>query len=157
VIAEITHENAYANLILAFRARANERRIAITGEDVARVAGMANFYLAKVLSPSSNPAKRFGAASLGPILAVLGLKLLLVEDAQAVKIYGTRIPPRASSFAHSTAFTQIRSRQFMRKIGKKGAQVRWDNKRKRHAAASKAARIRWATGGKANGAAAREG
>ena len=154
-LAEVTFENGYAGLIAAFRARSEQRRIAITGEEVAQVAGLANFYLAKILSPSSKPAKRFGATSLGPILAVLGLKLLVVEDAEAVKTYGARIPPRHESFVHAATMEIKFTRRKFRQIQAKGRKARWDNMtaKQRSAWARKLNRIRWQRE-LANGAAA---
>jgi hypothetical protein len=150
-LAEITHRDGYAGLVAAFRRRSAELAIPITSEAVAQIAGIPSHYFAKILSPSPNPAKRFGSASLGPILGCLGLKIVLVEDSEALARYTARIPQRSERSAHSSAFTQTRSRQFMRKIGKIGAQKRWEAKKRRVRAASHAARIRWHGG---NGAAA---
>ena len=43
----------------------------------------------------------------------------LVEDLEAVKMYGDRIPKRNESFVHDGAISLRLSRAFMRKIGKK--------------------------------------
>jgi hypothetical protein len=154
VVAEISHEQGYAGLVAAFRARSNELEIAVTGEAVAQVAGIPASYFAKILSPSANPRKRFGALSLGPIMAVLGLKIVLVEDRAAVEQYTRRIPRRNGAFVHhNTAAAAINislSKQWLRKIGRVGAQVRWAQKRQRVRSASHAAKVRWSNG-KANG------
>jgi hypothetical protein len=98
--AEITFRTGYAGMIAAFRARANERRIAITSADVAATAGLPSHYIAKLLSPSKNPVRRVGMISLSSLLAVLQAKLLLVPDPEAEKIYGPRIPQRQECCAH---------------------------------------------------------
>jgi hypothetical protein len=146
IVAEITHHDAYAALIRAWRARASELGIALTGAAVHEVCGLPNFYLAKILSPSPKPAKRFGSVSLGPIMAALGLKILLIDDPAAREQYTSRIPKRRQEFAHGGSFTVSLSRQYMRKIGKTGGLRRAELARKRSAAASKAAKIRWANG-----------
>jgi hypothetical protein len=154
VLAEISHDQGYAGLVAAFRARSNELEIAVTGEAVAEVAGIPASYFAKILSPSANPRKRFGALSLGPIMAVLGLKIVLIEDRAAVEQYTRRIPRRNGAFVHhnsaAAAINISLSKQFLRKIGRLGAEVKWSRVRKRRAQASKAARARW-NGHKANG------
>jgi hypothetical protein len=146
-LAEVNFETGYAGLIAAFRARAAERHIAITGEAVAQVAGIPNFYLAKILSPSSKPAKRFGAASLGPILACLGLKIVLVEDSEALEKYASRIPKRQESFVHRGGTVQfVLTRRHLRAIQKKGGRNSrlYMSKRQASALARKAVKARWA-------------
>jgi hypothetical protein len=100
VLAEITHQNAYCDLISAFRARSAALGIATTGADVAQVAGIAPYYFAKILSPSPTPRRRWGALSLGPIMACLGIKLILQEDPEALERFSSRIPKRNESCAH---------------------------------------------------------
>jgi hypothetical protein len=146
VVAEIAHHDAYAALIRAFRARADELKIAVTGAAVHEVCGLPSYYFSKILSPSPTPAKRFGSVSLGPILAALALKIVLVEDRAALDQYTSRIPKRRQEFAHGGGFTVSLSRQFMRKIGKTGGLRRAELARQRSAAASRAAKIRWANG-----------
>ncbi len=82
-LAEINCTNGYAGLLAAMRARVAERQIALSGEAVAEVAGLPRGYLQKILSPlpkSRADVRRIGIASLGPVLGVLGVKLLMVED-----------------------------------------------------------------------------
>jgi hypothetical protein len=141
--AIIDHTAGYRGLIIAFRKRVAELGLCITSEELAARSGTPSHYFCKILSPSPTPAKRFGSQSLGAILACLGLKIILVEDPAALERYTKGLPRANASFAHSTAFTQTRSRQFMRKIGRLGAQKRWAAKRQRVRAASRAARIRW--------------
>jgi hypothetical protein len=93
--AEITYPNAYTRMISAFRDRAAQRHIAMSSAAVADVAGVANYYFPKLLQ--ANPVRRVGINSLGPLLAVLGLKIILVEDIEAVTRYGPRIPVATES------------------------------------------------------------
>jgi hypothetical protein len=149
VLAEISD---YAQMVTAFRARAQQRRIAITSPDVAEVAGLAGHYVAKLLAV--NPVKRVGMISLGPLLAVLGVRLQMIEAPDLVQKYGSRIPKRNEAFVHGGGFSLTLSRQWMRKIGRLGGLSRQAQKRQRVRSASHAARIRWQRtngNGKANG------
>jgi hypothetical protein len=148
--AEITFRTGYAGMIAAMRARAQERRMAITSTDVAQTAGLAGHYIAKLLSPSKNPVRRVGMISLGPLLGVLQAKLLLVPDPEAEKLYGARIPQRQESCVHNGVrgdTTEIRfSHKKFRQIQAKGRRSRWDNMspKQRSAVARELNRIRWA-------------
>jgi len=155
--------NDYDGMIHALRGRAQERRIAITSPHVAEVSGLPNYYIAKLLSV--HPVRRVGMISLGPLLAVLGVRLLMVEDPKAMAQYTDKFAKRVEHCAHDGAAIRFSfSRRFMRKIGLKGAQVRWAKVRKMHTAvriagvnsrknmtaaaasaiARKAAKVRWA-------------
>lgn len=138
VIAEFSD---YAGMVAAMRSRAHDRRLVLTSDAIAAVAGLPSCYIAKLLSP--RPMKRIGMISLGPLLAVLGCRLALIDDPQAIAALAGRIPLRKNLIVYDGAIKLQFTRQFMRKIGKKGAQKRWRGVRARHAAASKAAHIRW--------------
>ena len=74
--------------------------------------------------------------SLGPILGVLGVKLLMVEDPEAMARYTDKLPKRNKSCVHNgAAITFTFSRRHMQKIGQKGSKVRWKAARKMHTAA----------------------
>jgi hypothetical protein len=90
--------NDYDGMIHAMRARAQERRIAITSPDVAEMANLPDFYIAKLLSV--HPVRRVGMISLGPILSVLGVRLLMVEDPKAMARYTDELPKRVEHCAH---------------------------------------------------------
>lgn len=104
VLASITD---YAQLVDACRARAAERKIAITGADVAQVSGLPSHYVAKLLSV--RPVKRIGLISLGPLLGVLGVKLVMVEDPIAMAKYTDKLPKRNESCVHNGAAITINS------------------------------------------------
>jgi hypothetical protein len=57
-LATITHNDGYAGLVTAFRERAQQRRIAITGDNVAAVSGLPRFLRGKTFGGSSGPARR---------------------------------------------------------------------------------------------------
>jgi hypothetical protein len=136
--------NTYAGMIDAMRNRAVERRIAITSPEVAMMANLPEAYIAKLLSV--HPIRRIGMISLGPLLSVLGVKLLMVEDREtiermnrlAIYKFGKPLQPRNEGCVHNGAAIAFKfSRAYMQKIGKKGAQVRWKAERKIRAAAVK--------------------
>jgi hypothetical protein len=90
-------------------------------------------------------------------LAVLGVKLMLVEDAEALKIYGSRIPQRRETSVHAgTIEIRFSSKKF-REIQAKGRQARWAKMTpaQRTKWARKLNRIRWQRQA-ANGGAAHE-
>jgi hypothetical protein len=124
IIAEF---NDYPGFLDAMRLRAQQRQIAISG-DVNDIAMLPDAYLAKLLAP--RPVRRIGAISLGPVLQVLGVKLVMVEDEKALRWIDARLGKSKQPFVHSGAITQTLSRRFMQKIGRNGAQLRWANHRK---------------------------
>jgi hypothetical protein len=124
VIAEI---GDYRQLIGAMRLRAQQRQIALGGEHVAAVAGLPRGYLQKLIGPQQKTRKnvrRIGIISLGPVLTVLGVKLLMVEDLEAIARYGGRIPHRVDRAVRSGTWEFSISRRHMAKIQRKGGQNR---------------------------------
>jgi hypothetical protein len=109
-LAEVTD---YAGLITALRVRARDQRIALGSHDIACVAGLPDRYITKLLAPQ--PTRRLGMVSLGSVLAVLGVKLVLVEgDRRAMD----RLPKIKDGQARLRSYT-ISGRTY-REIGKKG-------------------------------------
>jgi hypothetical protein len=78
-------------------------------------------------------------------LAVLGLKLLVIEDPEAVATYGSRIPPRKENFVHGATMEFRISRRAFRQIQAKGRRARWDKMtaEQRSEWARELNRIRW--------------
>jgi hypothetical protein len=148
-LAVVDYQSGYTGLIHAMRERAQERRIALTGESAAEVSGLPSMYLAKLLSPSPMPVRRFGAISLGPLLAVLGLKLVVTTDENAVRLFGSKLEKREESCVHHGMHADsvhiVLSHRFMRKIRRKAGLNSRKNlgKRLRRALARKAANARW--------------
>jgi hypothetical protein len=147
--AEITYPNAYTRMISAFRDRAAQRSIPMSSAAVADVAGVANYYFPKLLQ--ANPVRRVGINSLGPLLAVLGLKMILVEDIEAVNRYGPRIPVATESCTRVLTVKcgrgkqQLVSVKMLRRIAPLGAAARNRalSPAQRSQIARKAANARW--------------
>jgi hypothetical protein len=91
---QLAEATDYNGLIAAIRNRADELQVA--GETIDEVAGLPARYSAKLLGP--NQVRRIGAVSLGPLLGALALKLIIVEDEDALRQYGViRISCAASA------------------------------------------------------------
>ena len=114
-IAEIAD---YPALIRALRERAQALHIAIGGASVAEVAGLPAAYLAKLLRPNSD--RRLGMISLGPVLGVMGVKLLMVECPDAMKAVKGRIEPAMMQRARVRTFTHSVSLPHLQRIGRLG-------------------------------------
>jgi hypothetical protein len=70
--------------------------------------------------------------SLGPLLGVLGIKLLVVQDDEAVERYSGKLNKRTENCVHNGAAIEFKfARRYMRKLGQKGAEARWEAHRKR--------------------------
>lgn len=146
VIAEFSD---YSGFLAALRMRANERQIAISGDEVHHVAGLSDRRIAQMLSVKTlqrvASVRRVGMLSLGPLLGVLGVKLVMVEDAQAVARYGSRLKKRNENLVHSGVVHRMLTRDFYSKIGKNGGSNsrKYLGKRARRRLARKAASVRW--------------
>jgi len=146
VLATITD---YPSFLHAMRARANERQIAISSDQAAHVAGLSDRRLTQILSlrtlQNVQTVRRIGFLSLAPVLGILGVKLQMVEDPDAVKKYGSRIPKRNGNLAHGGEITISISRKFLKTIGKKGGRARMHtmDAKRRSASARNAALARW--------------
>jgi hypothetical protein len=68
--------NNYADLVAAIRERV--RQLDVTMESIDETAGLASRHTSKLLAPEAP--RRFGPVSLGPVLQVLGLKMVLTVD-----------------------------------------------------------------------------
>src|SRR6266705_2966675 len=136
VIAEVRD---YQQLISALRARVVE--LGAAGETLDDVAGLPLRYTMKTL----------GRTSMGPLLGVLGLKLLVVEDTEALERVRRRLTPaKNANTAMLTQRTRKRRRflpfkdnpDFARVARQQGILARSPKQRSR--LASRAARARWA-------------
>ena len=80
----------YQELHLALRERAEQLGVSrLTIDDVS---GLPSGYSAKLLAPV--PIKRLGPLSFGLMLQALGLKLVVVEDREALARVKSRLTPR---------------------------------------------------------------
>ena len=79
----------YSELVHALRDRAIEMQISRL--DLDEIGGLTSGHSSKLLS--SKPAKIFGPISLGPMLEVLGLRVVLVEDTGLTRATQSRRTP----------------------------------------------------------------
>jgi hypothetical protein len=133
----------YDEMIGALRARMAE--LGVTNETIGAIAGLAGGYVGKLLAPSR--IKNLGPLSLGLMLQSLGLKLIVVEDAEtsakmrpqwaqrkkaAPLVAMARTPPRATWL-------------FSSRSGRRAAKARAEklSASERHAIALNAITVRW--------------
>jgi len=143
VIAEIRGCDGLDGLHKAFRARAEQ--VGISRLRLDEIAGFPSGYAGKLLAPE--PMKWPGRVSFGPLLGGLGLKLLVVEDTEAVKRIAGE--PKARWWPRQASPTSIEDRAAvaarMSKLGRRGGPARSAalSAKRRRAIARKAARARW--------------
>jgi hypothetical protein len=80
----------YDTMVAAFRARVAELKVA--GETLDDVSGLAKGYVQKLVG--IHPVKRIGHISFGPLIGALCVKLIMVEDPEAVLRYGRQLTKR---------------------------------------------------------------
>jgi hypothetical protein len=80
----------YLGLIAALRARADELRI--SRESLDHLTGLQSGYSGKLLAPV--PIRMLGRISLGPMLAALGMSIVLVEDLSALRKIQSQLTKR---------------------------------------------------------------
>src|SRR3977135_1000114 len=76
----IAEARDYRELWAAFRARADQ--LAMTREDIDADTGLPSGYASTLLAPAQ--VKKMGLSSLGALLAVLKLKIIIVEDGSSL-------------------------------------------------------------------------
>lgn len=82
----------YQQLLDALRARIDQ--LGITLDQVDEIGGLPSRYASKILARVKIPQRKIGMQSLGPILGVLGLKLLAVQDDEMLTRIGHRLKQR---------------------------------------------------------------
>lgn len=102
--AALREATDYDTLQAVMRRVADER--GISRESLDELAGTPKGYAGKVLS--ENPIRRLGPATMGALLQALGLKLLVVDDPEAIAKYTARAEARDAR--------QVRSGHRLRKI-----------------------------------------
>jgi len=138
VIADVT---SYEQMLAALRARVNE--LQLNGERFDEFAGLPRGYLSKLIG--AKPIRRLGMTSFAPVLAGLGLRLLVIEDNAATERLKNRLPPRNQSYVRSVAVHGHLTTRFLQKIGRKGGENsrKYLGKRMVKQLARKAALARW--------------
>lgn len=144
---------SYDELIAALRGRADDIKLTRTNIDEA-MKTLPDGYAAKLLAPV--PVKTLGRVSLGPMLQVLGLAIVLVEDQEALERVRKRVRGRVkvtdtgrnilatkkrrrSRFPKGSDHARLmRARQILNqtpeqrsKIARKAVRVRWRKERER--------------------------
>lgn len=94
----------YDQLVAALRARVAE--FGVSAEVIDDTAGLPVRYTSKLLAPI--PIKGIGRVSLGPMLGALGLKLIVVEDTEALARVQARLKRKADQYAHTGMHTRSR-------------------------------------------------
>jgi len=108
--------NDYPGMLAALRARAEELRI--SRETIDQVAGLPSGYSGKILGIKQ--VRRLNLISLGPVLGALGIKLVMVEDAAALREFGGRSNKRHENRVRNTVVYFFRNRKEFSEMGKKG-------------------------------------
>ena len=138
VIADVS---SYEQMLAALRDRVNE--LQVNGERFDEYCGLPKGYLSKLIG--IKPIRRLGMTSFAPVLAGLGLRLLVIEDQEATERLKNCLPPRNQSYVRSVAVHTNLTTRFLRKIGAKGGENsrKYLGKRLVKQLARKAAAARW--------------
>jgi len=110
----------YSGMLEALRSRVEE--LQIQGERFDSFAGLPDGYLSKLIGV--RPVRRIGMTSLGPLFDALGIYCIVVENPAATARLKNRIRPRNNAYMRSTPRIVLTQR-FFKKIGRRGAQMRW--------------------------------
>src|SRR5262245_6357046 len=145
VLAEIRGAEGMEGIRRALRRIAEVRQL--SRETIGWAAGLPDGYAAKVLA--EKPLRHIGRHSLGPLLRVLGTKVLIVEDEDAYRRITSRLPKRDAKPVRSRASMKGKQAALLRKLGPlnaaKGGLARAKKLRdwRRRSIARLAARARW--------------
>jgi Pyruvate/2-oxoacid:ferredoxin oxidoreductase gamma subunit len=133
----------YSGLVDAMRTRATERKLALSADVNANVAGLTDGYIAKLIG--ANPVKRFGMVSLGALAGVLAVKFIMVADEDAEQRFGRRLKTRNGNLVRDDVTVVRLTSRHMKKIGATGKQLRWKKltKEERAAVMRELNRARW--------------
>ena len=145
-IAEATN---YDEMLAVLRAR--KIQLGLTDAMVDYLTGLHSGYAGKLFGPGNF--KTLGPVSMGPVLTVLGVKMLIVEDAEAMKLLEGRrerrerpaVIPSRLSIAAIEKFMPDVARAMSARGSAKGGQNRAANMTpaQRSRAARKAVKARW--------------
>jgi hypothetical protein len=115
VLADV---NSYEQMLDALRRRVTE--LEVNGEAFDQYAGLPRGYLSKLIG--ARPVRRLGMTSFTPVLAGLGLRLLVVEDQEATARLKSGLRPRQAQYVRSGAVHVTLTTRFLQKIGRKGGE-----------------------------------
>lgn len=136
-LGEVRSDN---DLHRVLRARAEE--LSVTREAIDLAAGLTSGHTSKLLAPKQ--IKRFGAISRWLLLQALGLKLVVVEDADAT-LHAARMMRRRVTVRNRAVQYQFSVKK-LRKMGRQGGlnSRKGMSKRKASTLGRRAAKARWA-------------
>jgi hypothetical protein len=135
----------YAGLHSALRKRADD--LGISRETLGDIAGTHGGHVNKILADP--PQKNAGITTFGLLLQALGLKLLVVEDAEQMEKLKDRLIPRNEAQVRMLNGVEhvrlVFTRRHMRRLGRKSAAARMRkiSPERRKEIAAHAARVRW--------------
>jgi hypothetical protein len=120
---QIAFASTYDEFVDALRHRATELKV--TRERIDAISGLPDGYTSKLLCIP--PMKSLGRASLGPMLEVLGLTIVLIENPKALARYSkqfskSKYPTRASGTLDLISY-QI-SRRKLKRMARRGGKRR---------------------------------
>jgi hypothetical protein len=137
----------YDELILGLRARADELKI--SRETIDAISGLQSGYASKLLAPV--PIRTLSRVSLGAMLGSLGLKIILVEDAETLQKIEKRLMKRRRRLDADAEMPTAKKRkrrgifkgdqQWGRIMRARATMLRTPEQRSAHA--RKAAKARW--------------
>jgi hypothetical protein len=111
----------YPGFISACRARIDELGIGVSSESAAEISGLHKDHLAKLMSSKALEAGRyFTPWTLGPVLGLLAMRLVLVEDPGALKRLSRRLEKRSSSHVRNGSVTFSIPKAKLKENGTKG-------------------------------------
>jgi len=133
----------YSSLHAALRARAES--LHVSRETVDHIAMLPDGYAAKLLAPE--PIKILGKLSLGGVLEALGVKLVLVEDVEAMAKFAKKRVERDEKSVRKLNMVSMANATWLwtSKTARKLTKLRMDkiSPDRRSRIARKAARARW--------------
>jgi hypothetical protein len=132
----------YQTLLDALRSRAIEQQVALSAPENSALAGVPDQYLGKVLG--TRPIRRLGPTSLGAVLGLLGCRLVLVVDKEAMRKYGSRVKRHNPALVRASSEAQLAERH-ARRMARKGGRARWagTTAEERSEAARQLNKLRW--------------
>jgi len=133
----------YPGMLAALRARAEELRLSRATID--QVAGLPSGYSGKILGIKQ--VRRLNLISLGPVLGALGIKLVMVEDAAALRDFGGRSNKRHENRVRNNVVNIFRNRSEFSAMGKIGGKNsrKYMDKKTASELGRKAIKARWGT------------
>jgi hypothetical protein len=113
---ELGEVTCYSDVHRLMRERAVE--LNISRSEIDRLAKLTPGHAGKLLAPK--PIRKAGEATLPFLLPALGMKLIAVEDMQAVERIKTTAAPRDESRVHNTVVSFQLSRRHFQRMGRIG-------------------------------------